>query len=359
MEPSYEKAKNGIESGPLRLGVLGCGKVFERFHLPALRGIPDWHLVTIYDPSSQRREWVQHACPNIRLAESPMEFLQEFGLDAVLISSPPETHFSLVTRALKAGLHVLVEKPMALELSEAMAMLDTARRVNKHLCVGFTRRFRRPYLQLRNRLKKVPAHSIEGAEFKLTFDPENWSAVTDYLGENNRGGGVLDDVASHQLDLLPWLFDQPGEAAKVVTWDNMEGRKVSCAFQFKLKNGLIIDCFAGHTDKYQERLEVRLKDRLIHTYPYGILEFRGEPRALLRFHSKLWQFAHLVFCKLAHKPTVTSESFVIQLKAFASIVQHGESEFEAADADSGVRCLQAISACRQSLKNGGTWISFA
>ena len=126
---------------PFRIGVLGCGRVFEKYHLPALKQIRDWKLIAICDPLEERVRRIQSSFPGLFAFETPSAFLEQPDLDAVLITTPPATHCQLSIQALNRGLHVLVEKPMALNVCEASLMQETALRAQKQLWVGFNRRF--------------------------------------------------------------------------------------------------------------------------------------------------------------------------------------------------------------------------
>ena len=191
----------------LRLGVVGCGKVFERLHLQAIQRCRKWQLVAACEPLKSRRDWIRNLLPGIAIFRNFGSFLQESTLDAVLIATPPESHHILSVQALTAGHHVLVEKPMALDTVQALAMLDTARQAQKILLVGFNRRFRRPYRKMKDKLVKLSLESIGGISHRLILNPTGWQSVTAYLEDERKGGGIVEDVVSHQADLLAWLFD--------------------------------------------------------------------------------------------------------------------------------------------------------
>ena len=106
-------------ASPIRLAALGCGRVFERFHLPALRRSPNWTLTAAVDPSMERLRWIGGLAPGVALAGALPELDSAVEFDAVLVSSPPEIHCALASEALRRGAHVLIEKPMVLRTSEA------------------------------------------------------------------------------------------------------------------------------------------------------------------------------------------------------------------------------------------------
>jgi UDP-N-acetyl-2-amino-2-deoxyglucuronate dehydrogenase len=205
-----------------RLGVAGCGKVFERLHLQAIQRCRKWQLVAACEPLKSRRDWIRNLLPRIAVLKNFEAFLKENQLDAVLIATPPKTHHILSIQALAAGHHVLVEKPMALSSVEALAMLKTAKQAQKLLLVGFNRRFRRPYRKMKDLLVKLPLDSIGEISYRLILNPAGWQSITAYLEEDGKGGGILEDVVSHQVDLLAWLFGtviQKVRAKRLKEWD--------------------------------------------------------------------------------------------------------------------------------------------
>ena len=137
----------------LRLGVLGCGRVFERFHLPAIARVSTVALVAAYDIDPARLGSAAVYAPSPSTFTTVDALLAESGVEAVLILTPPATHADLTVRALEAGMHVLVEKPMALTASDGRLMAEAAARARRVLQPGFTRRFREPYRRLRAELE--------------------------------------------------------------------------------------------------------------------------------------------------------------------------------------------------------------
>lgn len=350
---SRDVMDNAANSRQFRLGVVGCGRVFERYHLPALKRSSDWRFVSACESLKERREWVQSQFQGLFTTQDYSAFLEKSTLDAVLIATPPETHCQLALQALEMGLHVLVEKPMALNCSEALLMLETSLRVQKQLWVGFTRRFRRPYIELKKRLSLVPKDSIQAIHFKLITDSENWKSVTLFLGDDSKGGGILEDVASHQVDLIPWLF---GQRAKEVKAEFSAENTISYVkYKLKLENNLIASCEAGHGSIYSENLEIQLKDRKLVVHPSGFLETQWIPVSCIRYYYQLKMGPHLIFHKLAQKPNLTLESFEKQFSFFAAAIRDKKESFLGADARSGIDSLRAIKACRESLQSCGQW----
>jgi len=114
--------------------IVGCGVVTEISHLPAWRGQKNVEIVALCDRNEQAaRDMAGHA--GIRAVYSDFScMLRDERLDFVDICTPPATHGRLSIEAMDAGLHVLVEKPMAVSLAEADDMVATAKRHGVILC---------------------------------------------------------------------------------------------------------------------------------------------------------------------------------------------------------------------------------
>lgn len=116
-------------SAVLRLGLVGCGKVVEAFHLPALAAIPEISVTAIADSAPARvgriGDLLGLAAPH-RYTDY-RALLEREEVDAVSISTPPGLHREMAVAAAEAGAHIISEKPMATTLQDADAMIDSAR----------------------------------------------------------------------------------------------------------------------------------------------------------------------------------------------------------------------------------------
>src|SRR2546429_7653732 len=128
---------------PLVLGIIGCGRVSQRFHLPALRFVPAIKVAALADVDPSRVETVARQFSNARCYSEPGELLADSELNAVAICTPPQRHAELALAALAAGKHVLVEKPLAVTIADGERMLRGAEMSNKIAAIGFNLRCHR------------------------------------------------------------------------------------------------------------------------------------------------------------------------------------------------------------------------
>jgi len=140
-------------------------------------------------------------------------FLSHPKLDAVWVASPPDLHRAQTIAALRAGLHVLCEKPMAVSPADCKAMVRAARTADRQLCIGFNNRAH-PVLQ---KLAKLVASGRFGetleARVQVYFPypsaPPAWRQT-----KKRSGGWAIGDVGTHLLDVLCWLMNSPPKAAQ-------------------------------------------------------------------------------------------------------------------------------------------------
>jgi predicted dehydrogenase/nucleoside-diphosphate-sugar epimerase len=219
---------------PLRLAIIGCGAVAQQFHLPVLAGHESAQLVALVDRDLQRASQV--AGPyGIKTVLSNAQQLQLDQIDGVIIATPPVFHASVAMDLLRRGFHVFVEKPIAVNLADAQAMVGVAEECGKVLAVGVFRRL----LPCSRLLRAALDQEIVGNP--LSFDVADgavygWAAAT--LGNMRRelsGGGVLIDMGSHTLDRLLYLFPGPAELLDY-RGNALGGIESDCSLRLRLEH---------------------------------------------------------------------------------------------------------------------------
>jgi UDP-N-acetylglucosamine 3-dehydrogenase len=129
--------------------------------------------------------------------------LKKEKLDAVTICTPASTHFAMASQALEAGMNVFVEKPMTTTAKDAEVLIQSAKKANRVLTVGFIERFNPPITDL----KRMISEGKMGELILLEFHREN------RRGENISDVGIVKDASIHDIDTACWLF---GEEPKSV-----------------------------------------------------------------------------------------------------------------------------------------------
>lgn len=178
-----------------RVGVIGTGWVAQDRHLPSLQALPDVEIVGVLDRDARRAEAAARRFQIPVVARSRDELLA-LGLDAVSVATSPWSHAEHAIAALRAGAHVFCEKPMALSLSEALAMADAATAAGKVLTISHNFLFAR---------SSVEARAFLGPRPEL-----RWVSAVQLSSERRRlpawyrdlPGGLLFDEVPHLLYTL-------------------------------------------------------------------------------------------------------------------------------------------------------------
>jgi len=183
----------------IRVAVVGTGG-WGKNHVRVLNELQS--LAAVCDMNAERANAFSKNF-HVPAYSSLEEMLKKEKLDGVTICTPASTHFAMASKALSAGLHTFVEKPMTTTVKDGETLIDEARSANRALTVGFIERFNPPITAL----KQMIAEGKMGEPILLEFHREN------RRGENISDVGIVKDASVHDIDTACWLF---GEAPKVV-----------------------------------------------------------------------------------------------------------------------------------------------
>ncbi len=185
-----------------RIGIIGCGAVTERCHLPALAKIRGVQTSVLVDQNRARAEKLarQYNVPHV--AEDSAYVRDK--VDAAIIALPHYLHAPVSIDLLRHGIDILVEKPMALSEAECDAMNRAAEQGQAILAVGLMRRFRHGSQWVKAALDAEVIGPIESFDFREGHALD-WPVASDFLfRRETAGGGVLIDIGAHAIDLLLW-----------------------------------------------------------------------------------------------------------------------------------------------------------
>lgn len=186
-----------------RVGILGAGQAGERQAI-GFAAQRDARVVGVADFDAARAEALARALPGPTPAVGrDHRDLLALGLDVLVIATPHDAHVSAAVEAAAAGVHLMVEKPIATTLADARTIVDAAARADVRLAVSFVHRFREESLRARAALAAAGAAQV-GRE---TMSTRRTSAHPRWLtSARAAGGGVLMYSAIHGVDRLRWLF---------------------------------------------------------------------------------------------------------------------------------------------------------
>ena len=144
------------------------------------------------------------------------EMLANENLDAVSIALPTHLHKPVSIQCLEAGVHVLCEKPMALNLSDCDAMIAAATRVGKQLMIAHCIRFWPEYVWAKRVVESGEYGKVLAADFsRLSYAP-GWDGNS-WMNDSGKSGGIALDLHIHDLDFIQYLFGTPAGIRSVGT----------------------------------------------------------------------------------------------------------------------------------------------
>lgn len=194
---------------PVRLGFIGCGKIVSSTHAPLFKELQkDCQIVALHDVKAANAENLRD---ELELEATACRSLSSFfknDLDAVVVSTPNDSHCKLTLRALSEGCHVMVEKPMAATLLQADKMIQLAQKKRKVLHVNQSLRVNPVYQTVKDLVAKGRVGEVIHARClragSKTPD-QGWSPGATWFVQKRSRGGLIMDIAVHMIDQLQWI----------------------------------------------------------------------------------------------------------------------------------------------------------
>jgi predicted dehydrogenase len=304
---------------PLKVGLVGCGRLAERGWIPALRmaaAAGTAELVAIAEPDPERREAAARAAGVDSAFADWRELIAAGGVDALVLALAGHAQVEPATAATAAGLAVLVEKPPGGDIAGATALA----RLQPSPAVGFSRRFDDAWRALRAAVRRAaPPHALE---LSLAYRRGGWGAhvVSD---------DALSDLGSHVADLAGWIAGAQVVRARCSVLDGE-----SAAGELELNDG--VGGVRFHVSQSRPYREVG--------------QLAGSATRVRR--GGWWRNA-LGRVGAGPDADALGRSLHSELSAFA------RHDGEVATAQDGVRCHAVLDALRASAGSGGGWVGVA
>lgn len=196
--------------GKLRVGLIGAGSISD-FHLKSYAANPDAEIVAICDMNEARAAGTAETYEASKVYANAEAMLGDPDLDAVSICTWNHTHAELSIAALRAGKHVLVEKPLATTVAEAQRIEKAVRETGKTLMVGFVRRYDDNARMIKRFVDAGDFGELyyaKASTIRRNGNPGGW-----FADRERSGGGPLIDIGVHVIDLCWYLMGRPKPVA--------------------------------------------------------------------------------------------------------------------------------------------------
>jgi predicted dehydrogenase len=205
----------------IKVGIVGLG-FMGKMHFRCYKALEEVKITAICDIDEEKFKETGGVAGNISGAEKPLDFsdisfytnfdkmLKEADIDAVSITLPTYLHAKFTIKALKAGLNVLCEKPMAMNVNECRQMMDTAKQSRKLLQIGHCIRFWPEYAATKKIIDSGKYGKVLSATFQRLSLTPTWS-WDNWLLDGKRSGGATLDLHIHDSDYVQYVFGMPKE----------------------------------------------------------------------------------------------------------------------------------------------------
>jgi predicted dehydrogenase len=330
----------------LRIGVLGTGAIVREFHLPALLDNPGVEVAALGNQHSASLEQLARAHGIKRTYTDFSLMAADPEIDAVVNALPNYLHAPVSIEMLQAGKHVLCEKPMAMSVAEAQAMLAAAAAAQRKLVIAHPWRTSREYAWLRAVIEagtigaviKVRAHAVLAGGGP---PPTSWFVQPEFAG-----GGALTDVGIHSIDTISYVFGDRVRPVAVFARSGTHFQPIqledTATVLIEYDNGMVAEIEAGWHHAYASS-------------PLGAMELFGT-RGYAR------TFPNEAHCSIGGVPGVYLPSlptsarhigpamYAAQIDRFLNCVLHDAPP--ACDGRHGLMGMQVLDAAYRSARSG-------
>lgn len=209
----------------VRIGIVGIGNMGTAHADNLLKGhVRDAELVAICDKNESRLKYIEDTYDQeLRYYKSFDEMIEDKNIDGIIIATPHYDHPIMGEMALKAGYHVLVEKPIGVYTKAVESLIETASKTDKVFTIMYNQRTNPVYQKAKEMIESGQLGEMYRVSWYITdwfrsafyYNSGGWRAT--WKGE---GGGVLLNQCPHQIDLIQWLCGMPKRVKAIVS----EGR---------------------------------------------------------------------------------------------------------------------------------------
>jgi len=333
----------------MRIGVVGGAGKIGKLRVETIQECPDTTLAAVLDLSEDAARSVAGGAPVF----DDLERFLETDMDAVVVSTPPHTHEDPCIGALKRGMHVLVEKPMASSAETCRRMLSVARDANRVIATGFNMRYYPAFAYVKDAITSGKIGEINhvrafGGHDGLAHFTHDW----EYRVPES-GGGAMWDIGIHMTDMVRHMLGEVTSVYGVAServW-NLPGSEDDAIAVFKNPEGVAAVYHAtwGEWRGYDFAIEVHGTHGMVrgaYAPMKNVLMTLPEPGGKATT-KKLQYFDIAVREKLFSWKSTAKISFAEELRDFLKLCD-GDLSVRIADGNAGLRSIEIADAVIES-----------
>ena len=331
----------------VNIGVAGCGRIARLVHLDALARLPGVRVVAAADADPKRLAEAKRRLPGAALYPDYRHLVENPGVEALVICLPPALHAAAALTALAAGKHVYVEKPIAIDLEQARAVIRAWRESGLVGMMGFNYRHSWQYREAKRCLHSGRLGALVGARSMFASRAD---ALPAWKQMRAQGGGVLLDLASHHVDAVRFLLEQ--EVVEVSAAAGSRRSEIDTAtLHLRLADGLLVQSsfFLNAVD--EDRFEIYGEAGKLTLDRYaGTVEVTAPVFEYGRVPQTRRALRGLVHRVAGALRAPGEGSFRTALAAFVAAV--GDGRPASPDLEDGYRSLAVVMAAEEAARHG-------
>lgn len=217
----------------LKVGLIGCGAFARAQHFPNCQKNQNIEILWVCDIDLEKAKRVQKDFAIANATDKPDEIFKDKMVDMVILATSHHAHLELIEKAAVAGKHVMCEKPMALNIDDALEIVRIVQKYKIKFCIDHNRRCAPSMKDLKKsfmEFKRAPKHhawrfyEMEREQFRDERNPVFLVRVQDESSSHRvihkdpvYGGGAIIGESTHWYDLISWFFEND-EPLNVLAW---------------------------------------------------------------------------------------------------------------------------------------------
>jgi predicted dehydrogenase len=211
---------------PINAGLMSYGMSGRIFHAPFLHHHPGF---TFYAVTERHQKKVNQLYPVVKSYDSIEALIQDTAVELIVVNTPNNTHFDYARQSLRAGKHVLIEKPFATSVAEAVELFDLAKKLGLEVMGYQNRRWDSDFQSVKHVLENRKLGKLVEAHFRFDRYKTNIEQKA-FKEEPIPGSGLAYNLAPHVLDQVISLFGKPLRWNKTTTCNRLHSKVDDYAF---------------------------------------------------------------------------------------------------------------------------------
>ncbi len=312
----------------VRVGIIGAGGI-ANYHAKCYKQIPYVELVAVVDIVKEKaKDFAQRwGIPEKNVFTNHKEMLESVELDAVSICTPHAFHASISIDCLNAGVHVLVEKPMAVSGDEAYRMWKTSQKTGKILMVAFQTRYSPELIAARRIVQSGALGKIYYGETTCYGGRRRGIPGESFTRRSTAGGGVLLDLGCYSIDNAMFILGHPRPISVCAKIASVIGPQEEAVVEGGWKwnpKAFEVEDFVVAFIRFEDDLVLVLKDSwAMHANTLGTTFFLGTKGGLRLWPLEVYrdEWGYMVDLRVHELPKI--DPFFRKIEEFVKAVKEG------------------------------------